>query len=350
MTRTLGDLGRRPLGRSGFTAPPFGFGGAHLGELYAPLADADARAAVEAAWMAGVRFFDTAPWYGHGLSEHRLGEVLRSKPREDFVLETKVGRVYRRPESPRTFDTAPWAGGLKFALRFDYSYDGVMRSYEQSLMRLGINAVDTLVIHDLDHGYHNAEAFAAHWRNLADGGMRALQELKAGGEVRAIGAGVNADAEMSARMAEGLDLDFLLVAMPYTLLDQSALDGGFDACMRRGIGVIIGAPFASGLLATGPTAGAKYDYADADAAVVAKAAAIAEVCAAHGVALPAAALRFVLAHPAVASVIPGAVSAEQARANAAHVLAEVPVDLWADLKDKNLLRADAPTPDAAALA
>ncbi len=332
------------LGRSAGEVPAFGLGAAHLGELYSKISDDEAYETVEAAWSGGVRFFDTAPWYGHGLSEHRLGNVLRSKPRDKFKISTKVGRVYRRPLDVTNFKTAPWTGGLPFEHRFDYSYDGVMRSYEDSMQRLGLNQIDFLIIHDLDRDYHSDPvAFAAHWSDLRTGGARALLELKDAGEITAIGAGINAG-EMIAPMATGLDVDFLLVAMPYTLLAQPALDEGFDACTANEISVVIGSPFASGLLATGVTGDAKYNYTDAEPAILAKTDAISKLCDRYGVALPAAALQFVLAHPLVASVIPGAVSTEQIEQNLLHLDAQIPVEFWNDLRADSLIDIRAPTP------
>lgn len=334
----------RPLGRSGCRVPVFGFGAAHLGELYQRIEEQQSHETVEAAWKEGIRYFDTAPWYGHGLSEHRLGEVLRTKPRDEFMLSSKVGRVYQRPRDINSYATTPWAGGLPFELRFDYSYDGVMRSFEDSLMRLGLNRIDLLVIHDLDRGYHaEPSVFGAHWRDLATGGMEALLELKMAGDVRAIGAGVNS-ADMIVPMATEIDVDFLLVAMPYTLLDQSALHEGFAECEANDVSVVIGAPYASGLLATGIVEQAKYNYENADPVIIRRVRAIIEVCRRHDVALPAAALQFVLAHPLVASVIPGAISAEQVRENVSFLSAPIPEEFWSDLKATGLIDAMSPTP------
>lgn len=339
-----GLAGARRLGSSGCSVPAFGFGAAHLGELYQKLDDDRARGTVEAAWLGGIRYYDTAPWYGHGLSEHRLGEVLRSKPRDAFMLSTKVGRVYRRPANTSSFSSAPWAGGLPFEWRFDYGYEGVMRSFEDSLMRLGLNRIDLLVIHDLDRSYHADEVgFDAHWRHLTSGGMRALTELKRAGDILAIGAGVNTG-DMIAPMAMDLDVDFLLIAMPYTLLDQSALLAGFPECEARGVGVVIGAPFASGMLATGAVDQAKYNYAGATADMISKVRNIVRICRKHDVALPAAALQFVLAHPIVASVIPGAAGAEEVRENVRHLVAPIPAGFWEELRAEGLIVASAPTP------
>ena len=211
-------------------------------------------------------------------------------------------------------------------------------------LRLGVNRVDTLVIHDLDRNYHDDTAvFDTHCQALKMGGFKALRELKDAGEIEAIGAGVNTS-EMIAPMAEELDLDFLLVAMPYTLLDQSALSDGFAACAANKVSVVIGAPYASGLLATGLVDDAKYNYGNASPEIILKTRVIIETCERHGVALPAAALQFVLAHPLVASVIPGAVSAKEVGDNLRHLSASIPAAFWSDLKSKGLIEDTAPTP------
>jgi D-threo-aldose 1-dehydrogenase len=333
---------RRRLGRSALEIPAFGFGAAHLGELYAPVPEDEARATLAAAWDGGVRLYDTAPWYGRGLSEHRLGGFLRTRPRDDFVLTTKVGRTLRRPPDPRRFDRAPWAGGLNFDVDFDYSYDGIMRSYEQALQRLALDTVDALVIHDLDAGHHGA-ALAGHLAALEAGGLRALEALRASGEIRAVGVGVNTRAALD-EVARRIPADFVLVAMPYTLLDQEALHGGLARCRAEGIGVVIGAPFASGVLATGSAGGGRYGYAVAPPAVQEKVRRIEAVCAVHGVALAAAALQFPLAHPAVAAVIPGAARAAEVCANLAAVAAPIPPAFWSDLRAEGLIDPAAPVP------
>jgi len=335
--------GKRQLGKTGLELTQLGYGGAHLGELYAPAPDDEAAAAVAAAHEIGVGYFDTAPWYGRGLSEHRLGHILRRLPRDDFVLSSKVGRVLFRPaETP--FDTAPWAGGLPFDLRFDYTRDGIRRSYEDSLQRLGMTRLDLLFIHDLDVGYHGEKGVAARISELDDGGgWRVLDQLKAAGEIAGVGAGIS-EAAMIPRLLARFELDALLVAMPYTLLDQDALDEALPLCEARGVGVVIGSPYASGVLATGAVAGANYAYAAAEGEVLDRVAAIERVCVAHRVPLKAAALQFPLGHPSVASVIPGAVSPGHVRDNAAMLAVDIPPALWADLKAEGLIRGDAPTP------
>ena len=251
----------KQVGSTSLTLPALGFGSAHLGELYARVSEADSRATLEAAWEAGVRYYDTAPWYGRGLSEHRLGGFLRTLPRNEFKITTKVGRQLVRPKDPATFDGAPWAGGLKFEVLFDYSYDGIMRSYAQALQRLALDTVDALVIHDLDAIYHGDE-FGNRQRDLRESGIKALQELKKSGDIKAYGMGINTDAALE-EVATQVDLDFCLVALPYTLLDQRSLSRGMAGLQKRGVSVIIGAPFASGILVTGSSGPAHYAYGKA---------------------------------------------------------------------------------------
>ncbi len=331
------------VGSTSLTLPAFGFGSAHLGELYAKVDEADSRATLDAAWDAGVRFYDTAPWYGRGLSEHRIGGFLRTRPRDDFKITTKVGRQLVRPQNPATFDRSPWTGGLNFEVLWDYSYDGIMRSYAQALQRLALDTVDALVIHDLDEAFHG-EHFAARQKDLRDSGIKALQELKKAGDIRAYGMGINTDAALE-EVASQVELDFCLVAMPYTLLDQRSLHRGMAALERRGVSVIIGAPFASGILVTGSAGPAHYGYATAPAEIQAKVRGIEAVCAAHGVSLPAAALQFVLAHPLVVSVIPGATRPKEVVENVAAVSAPIPAAFWADLKAQKLIDPDCPVPE-----
>ena len=333
------------VGATDLSLPAFGLGTAHLGELYAKVDEADAQATLEAAWDAGVRYYDTAPWYGRGLAEHRLGGFLRTKPREEFKITTKVGRQLVRPADPRTFDRSPWKGGLNFEVLWDYSYDGIMRSYAQALQRLALDTVDALVIHDLDVAYHG-EHFEQRQKDLRDSGIKALKELKASGDIKAYGMGINTDAALE-EVASQVDLDFCIVAMPYTLLDQRSLKRGMAALQKRGVSAIIGAPFASGILVTGSTGPAHYGYDKAPPEVQAKVRAIEAVCKAHRVALPAAALQFVLAHPIVVAAIPGAARPSEVTENIASLAAPIPDAFWADLKAQGLIDADSPTPGGA---
>lgn len=336
---------RTTIGRTAVEVTRMGFGGAPLGDPEGAIPEEQAQATLAAAWDAGMRFFDTAPWYGNTKSEHRFGHFLRQKPRGEYRLSTKVGRVYSRPKDPATFSFPRWQGGLPFALRFDYTRDGILRSYEQSLQRLGINSVDALVIHDLDWRHQKTEeGVQAGFRQLLDGGgYAALRELRDAGEIGAIGCGMNFT-DLIPRFLEHCDIDYFIVAMPYTLLDQPALERDLPLCEDRGVGIVIGAVFASGILATGPREGALYAYQPAERAVIDKARKIAAVCERHGVPLAAAALQFPLAHPAVAAVIPGAVHPDMVRQNVAAMRHPIPADLWAELKQEGLLRMDAPVP------
>lgn len=336
---------QRSIGRTGVRVTALGFGGGTLGDLWEVIPEARADATVAAAWEGGIRFFDTAPFYGHGKSEHRLGHVLRTHPRDAFVLSTKVGRVYSRPETPDGYEPGLWAGGLPFNFRVDYTRSGVLRSYEDSLMRLGLTRVEALLIHDLDFMFHKTEDAVRNRLDELDagGGFAALRELKERGEIGAIGAGIN-EVGMIPRFLERFELDYFLVAIPYTLLTQEALERELPMCVERGVGIVIGAPFASGILARGSTSGATYAYAAPAPEVVEKTRRIEAACARHGVPLGAAALQFPLAHPAVAAVIPGPNSPEQVQRNLEWMRAPIPRDLWSELKSEGLLHPDAPTP------
>ncbi|MGI9146571.1 MAG: aldo/keto reductase [Chloroflexota bacterium] len=337
---------RRGLGRTTVHVSTLGFGGATIGGIGKQVSEAEADATLEAAWNAGIRYFDTAPWYGRGLSELRVGRLLRNQPRQDFVVSTKVGRRLRAPVNPGGLDTAPWLGGLPFEVQFDYTYAGIMRAYEDSLQRLGLPRIDLAIVHDLDLGYHAPQArWDALMAQLITGGWRALDELRAGGVIGGIGVGINPKG-MIPRFLELFDPDFFLLAGRYTLMEQDTLDQELPACLERGVGVAIGAVFNSGLLATGPRRGARYDYQEATPEQLEHATRLHAVCQRHGVPLPAAALQFPLAHPAVASVIPGPNSPEQVQQNVAAARHPIPADLWRELVAEGLLREDAPTPSA----
>jgi D-threo-aldose 1-dehydrogenase len=333
----------RVLGRSGLPVTIMGFGGAPLGNMYRALSDEDARATVRACYDAGIRFFDTAPLYGFGLSEHRLGEALRGRPRDDFVLSTKVGRLLR-PGDPHSLEHGQFKDALPFAEVYDYGYDGVMRSVEDSLQRLGMHRIDILLAHDLDVWTHRSEA--ARRERVAEfmaGGYRAMTELRAAGAVRAIGAGINETAACK-DLAERGDFDCFLLAGRYTLLEQDPLDELLPLCERRGIALIIGGAYNTGILATGAVEGAYFQYAPAPPEIMERVRRIEAVCARHRVRLPTAALHFPLGHPAVATIALGMRSPGEVAQNIEIFAPEVPGDFWAELKREGLLRADAPTP------
>lgn len=322
-----------------------GLGGAPLGNLYTPISEDVADATMAAAWAAGIRIFDNAPFYGLGLSEERFGRTLPKHPRASYVLSTKIGRVLRDCP-PEEIPQTGFAETPSRTFDFDYSYDGVMRSLEDSLKRLKQDRIDILLVHDVDAFIHGSrEASNKRVRELFDeGGFRALEELRATGAVKAIGAGLNEWQVCETLLGLG-DFDCFLLAGRYTLLEQEALDSFLPLCEKRNVGIILGGPFNSGILATGPIEGARYNYAPASPDILERVHRIEAVCHAHEVKLIEAALQFVLGHPAVKTVIPGANASDQVTANLRLLDANIPAALWSDLKTEKLLRTDAPVPD-----
>ena len=327
-------LATRLVGRSALPWSELSLGGAQLGNLYRAITDEQARATVDAAWEQGVRYFDTAPHYGLGLSERRLGAALAGRPRNEFVLSTKVGRRLE-PLTPRgRLDDEGFDVEASHRRVWDFSRDGVLRSLEESLQRLGVDGVDIVYLHDPDE----------HRREVFETAYPALEELRGQGVVSAIGAGMNQTA-MLAEFARDTDMDVLMLAGRYTLLEQSALDELLPVCERRGIGVVAAGVFNSGLLArSAPADGAKYDYDDAPEALVLRARRMAEICERHRTSLPAVAVAFPLAHPAVVSVCVGARSPGQIERNVGLYRSGVPAAVWGELKEQGLLRSDAPVP------
>lgn len=339
------DITKRNIGKTETVVTELGFGCAGLGDLFDLLSEEQAQQILQAAWDAGIRYYDTAPFYGYGKSEHRLGHFLRQQPRNDFVVSTKVGRVLKPTRNPESFDGGFWRGGLPFDFVWDYSYDGIMRSYEDSLQRLSLSSIDLLLIHDLDFGNFRTESLLnAHLYELATSGWRALNELRSSGAIKAVGAGINI-LGMIPRLLDVVDLDMFLVAMPYTLLDQGVLEAEFPRCAERDVGIVIGAVFASGILATGSKEGARYAYGPASEEILEKTRRIEEVCKRHNTPLGAAAMQFPLAHPLVASIIPGAIEPGHVESNVALFQYEIPPALWADLKEEGLMRQDSPAPE-----
>lgn len=342
----MNPFATKQLGRTGLHLPALGMGGATLGNIFGVIDDKQSDATLDAAWDAGIRFYDTSPWYGRGLSEQRFGRALYRRPREEVILSTKVGRIFTAPANPAAFAATQrsWEHGLHFEHHHDYSYAGIMRAYEDSLLRLGMNRIDVLVIHDLDVGNLGSDGLVtAHLNTLATSGIRALEDLKKAGLIKAYGAGVNALGTIP-RFLDLVDLDFFLVALPYTLAEQPVLDAEFPLLEQRGIGVVIGGVFASGILATGPVPGARYNYHEPTAAEAEHVRRIQAVCQRYNVPLAAAALQFTLHHPVVASVIPGAFAPHHPTQNVETMRVDIPADLWHDLKHNGLLREDAPTP------
>ncbi|HWG27120.1 aldo/keto reductase [Actinospica sp.] len=311
-----------------------GFGAAPIGNLFSAVDDEAARAAVDAAWESGVRYFDTAPHYGLGLSERRLGTALRDRPREDFVLSTKVGRILEPASGPvNSNDDQGFDVPAAYVRRWDFSGDGVRRSIEDSLERLGLDRIDIAYLHDPDDHVEQAltEAYPA------------LEKLRAEGVLRAIGVGMNQNA-VPARFVTETDIDVVLLAGRYTLLDQSAAEGLLPAAEARGVTIVLGGVFNSGLLAD-PRAAATYDYVPAPPALVQRALAIESVCATYDVPLRAAALQFGLRHPSVASALVGTRDADQVRDCAAMAGVSVPEILWQDLRERGLVRFEPMTLD-----
>ncbi|MCS6780732.1 MAG: aldo/keto reductase [Geminicoccaceae bacterium] len=338
-----GTLARRRIGRTDLEVTILGLGGAPLGDLYERIPDPRAWATVEAAWEAGIRLFDTAPLYGHGLSEHRMGEVLRSKPRDAFVLSTKIGRILE-PAEPAAIDRGQWAGGLPFRWRFDYSADGTKRALEDSLQRLGLSRIDIVFVHDLDPWWcPTPEVFEERYRQMLEGAWPVLADLRAAGVIRAIGLGVNAVAPC-VRLAQDADPDLFLLAGRYTLLEQGGLDDLLPLARRKGFSILLGGPFNSGILATGAVPGARYDYKPAPPAILERVRGIERVCARHGVPLKAAAIQFPLGLAEVAAIVPGAVRPEEVVENRALIGHPIPAGFWDELEALGLLAPGCPRP------
>jgi len=324
---------------------PLGLGTAPLGNLFAPVAESAAAETVRQALALGVGYIDTAPHYGNGLSEHRVGRALREVPRDRFVLSTKVGRLLSAdPKAPR--DQHGYVGVLPFRQRFDYSHDGVLRSIEDSLQRLGLARIDIALIHDIDAFTHGPEAQPRRFREAMEGALPALDRLRSEGVIGAVGLGVN-DAGVCLQALRHGGFDGFLLAGRYTLIDQSALVELLPACAEKKAAIILGGPYNSGILAR-PIASATYDYRPASATVLRRVEALAAVCARFEVPLQAAALQFPLGHPAVVAVLPGARSPEEVAANQGFARHPIPPELWQALKKQGLLAADAPVPTSSA--
>jgi D-threo-aldose 1-dehydrogenase len=341
---TMKATDKRPLGRTKLKVTVLGLGTATLGNLYAPVTDADAAATLSTAFDSGINFVDTAPFYGHGWSEHRVGEAMRNRKRDDIVLSTKIGRLLHPKDPSKGIDGGVFATVLPFEPMFDYSYDGVMRSLEDSLQRLGTHRVDVLLIHDVDRWTHGSqEASDRRIKELMEGGYKALVKLRDAGVVGAIGAGLN-EWDTSQKLAEVSDLDCFLLAGRYTLLEQESLQTFLPLCVKRNIAIFLGGPYNTGILATGAVQGAMYNYAPAKPDILERVRKFEAVCKRHKVTLASAALQFPLAHPAVCSVIPGAKTAAEVKRNIATVEAPIPKDFWAELKREKLIADEAPVP------
>ena len=318
------------LGRTALPVTRLSFGTAPLGNLFEAVTDADAQAALEIAWTSGIRFYDTAPLYGHGLAEARLGRFLRDKPRDSYTLASKVGRLLRAdaaPEPGQSYVDVPPVNPV-----FDFSYDGTLRSVEESLQRLGLDRVDVLHIHDPDD----------HFEEALKGAYPALDRLRAEGVIGAVGAGMN-QWQMLNRFASEADFDCFLLAGRYTLLDQSASAELMPQAEKRGIAIIAAGVFNSGVLAD-PQPNSRFNYRPAPPELIAKARQIEAVCARHGVRLKTAAVQFPRAHPAVPTVLIGSRTAAQVEENVGGFEAPIPPQLWQELKAEGLLGPEVPTP------
>lgn len=330
--------GPATLGGSGVPVTALGFGAAPLGNLFTSVTDEEARGAVDAAWDAGIRYFDTAPHYGLGLAERRLGAALATRPRGEFTLQTKVGRLLvpvDGPVSARDVE-AQFDVEAGYERRWDFSGAGVRRSVEESLERLGLDRIDVALVHDPDD----------HVEQARTGALPELLRMRAEGLVRAVGVGMN-QAAVPTAFVEEFDLDVVLLAGRYNLLEQEALDDLLPAAVRRGTSVVVAGVYGSGLLAREwPADGSTYEYAPASAELLARAREIATTARRHGTTLPAVAVQMVLAHPGVASAVLGLRSSAEAGAAAALVREPVPAAVWDDLRGAGLLRADTPLPTA----
>ena len=336
------SIGTRSLGRTGLQVTEISFGAAPIGNLYRPVDEHDTRSVLETAWSRGIRFFDTAPYYGHGLSERRLGDFLRTKPSDEWVLATKVGRLLEPVPNGAIPDNV-FADPLPFKPVFDYSYDGIMRSIEHSYARLGLNRIDIAWIHDigvLTHG--NADA--AHREALFAGGLRALDQLRSSGAIRAYGLGVN-EVEICLDVMARAPLDAILLAGRYTLLDRSATDRLLPLCAEQQTSLVIGGVFNSGILATGPLPDAHFDYAPASADVLARVRGLQDVADRHTVPLAAAALQFPLLAPSVASVLIGTAKSSSLERNIDLLATPIPEQLWAEFEPYAMHRNPQPSPE-----
>ncbi|ACC73414.1 aldo/keto reductase [Paraburkholderia phymatum] len=335
---------RRKIGRRSLEVTGLGLGTAPLGGLYRDLADEEAFGAVQAAWDAGVRYFDTAPHYGHTKAEHRLGDALRRYPRHEFVLSTKVGRHYVPRKHP--YDGSEgWQNPLPFEAIYDYTHDGILRSFEDSQQRMGIVDIDILLVHDIGVATHG-ERNAHYCQQLTHGGgFRALDDLRSQGAVQAVGLGVNEGAAILDAIRD-FDIDCALLAGRYTLLEQATLADLLPECEKRNVSILLGGAFNSGILALGVEGDLKFNYGEAPKEIIERVARLEAVCKEHGVPLAAAALQFPYAHPAVATVLTGARNAAELRENVASFDKPIPAELWQALRDKGLLDSRAPVPAA----
>lgn len=324
----------RQLGKTGLALTELGFGGSAIGNLYRPTTREEAHNAIISAWESGVRYFDTAPSYGYGLSERRIGDGLRELPRDSYVLSTKVGRLLVPDGTPKEHEQYPQA--LPFRIQYDYSHDGIMRSFDHSLHRIGTDSIDLLYIHDIGklmHGERHPEMM----RTLLESGYRALSELREQKVIRAIGLGVQ-EWQVCLELMPQTDLDCIMLAGRYTLLEQEVLEVFFPSCEQRGISIIAAGPYNSGVLANGQ----HYNYEMADHKVLSRVNAIQKICDLYQIDLPHAAIQFPLSHTQVISVVAGARNEEQVALSVSYLTQQIPTRLWQALKEADLISINAP--------
>jgi len=339
-------LPKRRVGKTKLEVTTLGLGGAPMGGFRANISDAEAVGLTDVAYELGVRYFDTSPFYGYGRSELRMGAGLREKPRDDYVLSTKIGRIMHAMKPGEKPPADFRENGLPgFAPVFDYTYDGVMRSLEHSYFRLGISRIDIALVHDVDFWTIKDRAVLdQRFKTVMDSGFKALDELRRAGVIGAIGVGIN-ESDTSLRFIQAGDFDCMLLAGRYTLLEQGGLEAFLPECVKRGVSVILGGPYNSGILTGGVTDNTTHDYVQAPAHLIEKARKIEAVCKRHGVELGAAAMQFPLFHPALCAVIPGALAAREVKQNVERLSVKIPTELWSELKREKLLDPSAPTPE-----
>jgi D-threo-aldose 1-dehydrogenase len=321
---------RRAVGKTGLQVTEIGFGAAGLGNLYRAVTRKAANETLEAAWEAGMRYFDTAPYYGVGLSERRVGDFLHDKPRSEFVISTKVGRrIHPVPHGPIPFHG--YVDTLPFRPEYDYTYDGIMHSLESSYARLGLASIDILFVHDIGVYTHGEEGNAKHFRDLMESGIKALDELRSSGVIKAYGLGVN-ESRVILDVMKGADLDVCLLAGRYSLLDRTSVAELLPECIKRQVSLVIGGVFNSGILATGAVEGAHFDYMTAPPEILERVRGMETVAARHGILLSAAAMQFPFNHPAVASVLVGTSSPDLLHRNLDALKVPVPEAAWAEFE------------------
>jgi len=330
----------RTIPRGDIDLTVVGYGGAPIGNIFRAIPAVDAQAQIDAAWDAGIRAFDTAPMYGHGLSEHRLGHALLDHDRDDYVLSTKVGRTLV-PAPRGSFDSGVWVDVPPFRAEFDYSYDAVLRQVEDSLQRMCQDRFDMLFVHDIDR-YTHGENQPQRFEEALAGAFPALIRLRDEGVVRAIGVGVN-EADVCVEVVKRVDVDCLLLAGRYTLLEQEPANDLLPLCAEHDVSVLLGGVFNSGILATGPTPGAKFNYAPAPPEILDRTSRLDAICRRHGVPLAAAAIQFAIAHPVIKQVILGARTTDQQTQNLTWLDTPIPAEFWQDCRKAGLIEPNAPT-------